>query len=276
MPLGKSLLLASAAFSLGAHATPTLEMRGAAVRVVIVPERRATVSVTVLHASKKLPLRIRVFGGRTFITGDIGHRSHGCQFSGGRRGVGIWGRGVIPYDALPMLVVRTPMDVRVSAGEAVFGVVGRSASLELTNQGCGGWTVANVAGHMKLDQAGSGVSRVGASGRADVSVAGSGSIVAQAIRGGVTAVSSGAGNISLASLNGPFDVRVAGSGEIDAKAGRAPTMVASIAGSGGIRFGGAAGTLRATIAGPGAVTVAHVEGAVTRQVFGAGHIRVGL
>ena len=256
-------------------AAPTLDLRGAAARLVVIPEARSDIQVTLTRASSVLPIRIHIFGKNTFIVGDVAHRIHSCASFGSHRGVSVWGRGTIAYDDLPQLVARTPMDVKITAGDAVFGDVGRSASLALNNRGCGGWTVGNVAGRARINQTGSGDTRAGGAGEADLSVAGSGDINLQAVRGGVTAVSSGSGDITVASLRGPFNVRIAGSGDVRAKAGAASDVNASIAGSGSVGFGGVVKTLHASIAGSGDVNVAKVDGAVTKHVFGSGEVTVG-
>lgn len=258
-----------------AVAGPGVQIRGAAARVVIIPEARKDIAVTIVKRSSRLPIKVRTFNGTVFITGDIGHRSHGCLTANGQRTVGIWGRGAVSYDDLPRVVIRTPMDVRISAGEAVFGDVGRSNSLDLTNQGCGAWIIGNVERRLRLDQAGSGDAHAGDAGSAELSVAGSGDIATQAIRGPVTAVSSGSGGITVVSIHGPLDARIAGSGDIHVRGGRIGKMSASIAGSGDVVFGGVADSLNASIAGSGGVTVAGVTGAVTRRVFGSGEVKVG-
>ena len=258
-----------------AQAAPMLVIRGAAARVVVIPEARRDMAVIIEHASPGLPLKVRRLGDRVTITGNVARRVRGCLGVGGRQSVRVWSRGQVAYEALPRLIIRTPMDVHLTAGDAVFGVIGRSAALDLTNQGCGSWTVANVAGRMRIDQAGSGVTRVGTARGADLSVAGSGKVITQPIAGGVTGVSSGAGDIKIAAIKGPYDVRVAGAGSIRADAGLATSMHASIAGSGDIRFGGTALNLQAMIAGPGHVRVDRVTGTVSKRVFGTGSVTVG-
>ncbi len=258
-----------------ALASPTLEIRGAAARVTIVPEARADIAVTLVHAEPSLPIRIRRLGDRTTISGDVGRRVHGCPGAAGHKSVAIWGRGAAAYERLPQLVIRTPLAVRVIAGEAVFGEIGRAASVDLTNQGCGDWTIADVSGRLRLNQAGSGDARAGAAGSGDLSVAATGGVGVGAIRGGLTAVSSGSGAISAAQVTGPVDARVAGSGDIDIASGMVTTLTVSIAGSGAVRLHGVARTLRASIAGSGDVSVAKVTGTVTKQVFGSGVVRVG-
>lgn len=270
------LVAASASAMAGATlAAPTLDLRGAAVRLVVIPEARDDIQVTLTHTSTILPIRVRTFGKNTIVVGDVAHRTHSCDSFGPNRGVSVWGRGMISYDDLPQLLVRTPMDVKITAGDAVFGDVGRSNTLDLTNRGCGGWTVANVASRARINQAGSGDTRAGGAGQADLSVAGSGDINIQAVRGGVTAVSSGSGNITVASLQGPFNVRIAGSGDVRAKAGEASDVNAQVAGSGSVDFGGVARSLHASIAGSGDVTVARVDGPVTKHVFGSGDVTIG-
>jgi hypothetical protein len=258
-----------------AVAAPSIQVRGAAARLTIIPEARQDIAVSLIHADPRLPLRITRLGDRIFITGDVGHRVHACRTPAGRRGVAIWGRGAIPYEELPTLVIRAPTTVRLSAGEAVFGEIGRSASVDFTNQGCGDWTIADVQGRLRLNQAGAGDARTGSAGSADLSVAGSGGISTGQIRGGLTAVSSGSGAILGASVFGPVDARVAGPGGITLAAGSVTAMTVSIAGSGAVTLHGVAQSLKASIAGSGDVTVDRVTGPVVKQVFGSGAVRVG-
>jgi hypothetical protein len=255
----------------GALAATALQIRGAAARVAIIPERRSDVRVIVLRTNPRLPLRIHSAGGRILITGDVSRRVRGCS----PHGVNLWGRGEVGYGELPFLVVRTPLAVRVSAGDAIFGVIGRSASVDLTNQGCGNWTIANVRGRLRLDQAGAGESRTGSAASADLSVAGSGRIVARSLAEGMTAVSSGSGDITVSEVSGPVDVRIAGTGDVTVAAGEVTHLEASIAGSGNIRMDGSAESLTASVTGSGDVVVAHVTGPVIRRMFGSGEVRVG-
>jgi hypothetical protein len=273
--LGWVLAIGVAALAQGATAAPSIQVRGAAARLTVIPEARRDIAVSLTHGDRRLPLRIAKLGDRIFITGDVGHRVHGCLTEGGRRVVAIWGRGTIPYEELPTILIRTPMAVRLSAGEAVFGEIGRSASVDFTNQGCGDWTIADVQQRLRLNQAGAGDARTGSAGLSDLSVAGSGGISTGQIRGGLTAVSSGSGAIQVASVFGPVDARVAGPGGIVLAAGDVTTMTVSIAGSGAVTLRGVAQNLKASIAGSGDVTVSKVTGSVTKQVFGSGAVRVG-
>lgn len=264
-------VLASASAALAA---PSIEIRGVAARVTVVPESRSDIAVTISRPDPRLPLRVRKFGERVYLSGDVARRVHGCRAADGSRSVAIWGRSVIPYDQLPELVVRTPTAVRLTVTDGVFGEIGPSASVDFTNEGCGDWKIADVAGRLRLNQAGSGDLHAGAAGPSDLSVVGLGSVSAGEIRGGLKAVSSGSGDVTVANLSGPFDGRVAGAGNITVTAGSVGAMTIAIAGSGSVTFGGVADSLHATIAGSGGVTVAKVTGPVVRQVFGTGAVRV--
>jgi hypothetical protein len=256
-------------------AAVALQVRGAAAQIVIVPEARRDIKVVVLRSNPRLPLRVRTVGARIIITGDVNRRVRSCGAPGGPRQITLWGRGVVAYDDLPYLVVRTPLAVRVAVGDAVFGGIGRSASVDFTNQGCGNWTVANVRGRLRLDQAGSGESRVGTAGSADLSVAGSGHIASAGVRGPLTAISSGSGDIDVVRVASSVDVRVGGTGDVTIAAGRAAHMAVSIAGSGNVRMAGGAESLDASVTGSGEVVVKHVDGQILRHVFGSGAVRIG-
>jgi hypothetical protein len=252
-----------------------LEIRGAAARVVIIPEPRADIQVIMVRSRASLPLRISRSGQTTFIDGGLGHRIHGCTLVAGQTGVRIRGLDTVAAADLPRLVVRAPLAVKVAVGDGVSGAVGRADSLELDNRGCGRWTIANVRGRLTLNQIGAGEARVGQAGAANLNVAGGGAIATQAIHGPLTAVSSGAGAIQADSASGPVLVRIAGSGSVGVRTGVATQLNISIAGSGVARFGGEARSLSAYVAGPGYVSVGKVTGPVSRHVFGAGEIHIG-
>jgi hypothetical protein len=261
--------------SLPALAASRLELRALAAHVVILPEARNDIAVRMLRSNHALPVRVNRAGQVTIITGNLAHRVHGCPMLAGGVGVRVRGLGNIEAFELPHLLIRTPLDVRIIAGDAVSGVVGRSASVEVENRGCGAWTIANTHGRARVSQIGSGQERAGDSAEADLSVAGGGLITTRRVRGLTTIVSSGDGEIQVESVDGDVIARIAGSGGVDVRGGRAPHINVSVAGSGSMRFGGAAGAVTASVAGPGYVSIAHASGPVSRRVFGAGEIQVG-
>ncbi|MGA0604349.1 GIN domain-containing protein [Caulobacter sp. KR2-114] len=255
-------------------AAPSVEIRHAAARVVVIPEPRRDVAIAVLP-SRRLPLRVSHFVGRSYVDGNVNRRVKGCRMVAGKPVVSITGLGDVAYADLPEVVIHTPMEVKLTVGEAVFGSIGRSDSLVLANAGCGDWTIANVTGRMEISQTGSGDTRTGTAGSALLRISGSGDIATKALRGGLQAVSTGSGGIRVSQVDGPLDIKVVGAGDVRAQDGQVGAMKVSIAGAGGVEFGGVAQSLDASIIGSGGVRVARVTGPVTRHLLGAGAVHIG-
>lgn len=273
---GAALLAGGAAQA----AAPTVEIKDAVARVTVIPEARDDVKVEIVATNASLPLTVRTMGDRTIVDGDLdslagGDRINGCNVDNGEASVIVRGVGRVAWADMPQIVVHTPMDVRVRAGQAVFGSIGRASSVDLDHAGCGDWTVANVSGALKVDQAGSGDTRTGSAASATIRVAGSGDVAVAEIAGPLSANIAGSGDVLASSVGGDVEARIAGSGDVIIRSGKAGQVTASIAGSGDVRFGGVAGTLNAKIAGSGDVRVAQVTGAVTRAVAGSGDVSVG-
>ncbi|MGA2950749.1 MAG: hypothetical protein ABSD80_00775 [Caulobacteraceae bacterium] len=269
------VVLALIAMPAAAIAAPKLEVRAAAAHITIITEARTDIRVTVIHKRLNLPLRVFQSGDLTVIDGRLGHRVRGCPRLPDGLGVHVRGLGDVAAAALPIVVVRMPADASVLVGDAVSGEIGRTTRLDFENRGCGDWTIADVAGPVRLGQIGAGALRAARVGAATLNVADGGSIATGPVAGGVTAVSSGDGVISVLTANGAVVARVAGSGGVNIAGGRAPQLSASVAGSGAIRFGGEAGRVTAEVEGPGVVSVAQATGPVSRRVFGAGQIHLG-
>lgn len=266
--------LAASAAATGAQAA-SVEIRDAVARVVISPESRADVAVEVLTRNGRLPLEVRQAGDRVVIDGGLSRRIINCTSRGGRTRVQVRGVGEVAYADMPQVLIRTPRQVEVSADGAVFGEVGRAASVDLSNAGCGDWLLANVAGRLSVRQVGSGDTRAGAAGEADLQVAGSGDIVTRAIEGRLGVKVAGSGDVLVERVTGPMAVQVAGSGDVKVLSGRASAMDVTIAGSGDVDFGGDAASLSAKIMGSGDVRARAVRGAVTKTVMGSGEVIVG-
>jgi hypothetical protein len=258
-----------------AAAAPGLEIRDSAVRVTIIPEARSDILVTVSQTNPRLPLRIRRVGDGVVVDGGLMGVGMNCHSMFGKAKVSIWGKGDFAQSELPILTVHTPMDVKVGAGGAVFGVIGRGASVQLANSGCGDWTVANVSGPLHLSLSGSGDVHAGSSGPAEIHTSGSGDVFARVFDGGLTAGISGSGDIHAEAVNGPLVAHIAGSGDVVANGGAVTDLQVAIAGSGDVTFHGVAQTLKASIAGSGDVVVGHVTGAVSKHIAGSGDVRIG-
>lgn len=267
---GLGLLLAGPAL-----AAPSIEIKDAAARVTVIPEARSDVKVQLVTTNSALPLTLRTFGDRTILDGDLRRRVYGCSMMFGKVMVHVRDLGDVAYDNLPQIVVHTPLDAGVSASGAVFGSVGRSESLELSNAGCGDWTVANVRGQLKINDAGSGDVRAGKAGELVVRVAGSGDILTREISGPATVEMAGSGDVTAASISGDFNANIFGSGDVKIAGGHAPNMEVHIAGSGDVTFQGVADRLGASVAGSGDVNVARVTGPVHKAVMGSGDVNIG-
>ena len=272
-----TVLTAASALGLiaGAAQAATIEVRDAVARVVVIPELRQDIKVEFLSTNPNLPLQVRIAGGKTVVDGNLDRKIKSCHSEGGKARVYVSGVGDIAYADMPQIVVRMPKDAKIEAGGAVFGSVGKTNSLELSNAGCGDWTVGDVAGKLSLKVAGSGDTHAGASGEALLRVAGSGDVSAQAVNGALDVSVAGSGDVNVTSVAGPLSVKVAGSGDVNIRGGKASKMGASIAGSGNVDFGGVAGRLDAKIAGSGDVHVKSVTGEVSKAIVGSGDVRIG-
>lgn len=270
-----ALLAAAAALTAGAAQAASVEIRDAVARVTVIPENRSDIRVEIVAPNAKLPISVRSMGDRTIVDGDLDRDIRNCRGAAEGASVDVRGVGAVSWSEMPQVVIHTPRDVRVEAGGAVFGSVGRSGALELSNAGCGDWTVANVDGAMRISQAGSGDTRTGTAGDAKIRVAGSGDVSTAAIRGGVDVNIAGSGDVSVASIGGPMSISIAGSGDVRVAGGAASSMNVSIAGSGDVSFNGVADSLRARVMGSGDIRAREVKGEVSKTVMGSGAVTIG-
>lgn len=294
----KAILLTAVA-AVTAAATPALAQNGpgvqienAVARVAVIVEDRSDVAVEVEQGSSGLPaLRVTRRGSSIHIDGDLGRRMAGVRMgdrvqscrsgppnaakAGDGASVQVRDLGWINVSDAPLIVVRTPRDVDVSAGGAIYGSVGRGArSIDLNNGGCGAWDVANTDGEVSVGIGGSGDMRVGTSRSLDISIGGSGSVSAGATRDLDVSIG-GSGDVVVARADGPVDISIGGSGDVNVRDGSAPTVSINIAGSGDVRFGGTAGDVDVNLVGGGDVEIARATGQVSRNVIGGGDIRIG-
>ena len=222
----------------------------------------------------RLPLEVRTVGGRTIVDGGL--RPQDPQLprrSGEPSRVASRGVGDVAWNDMPQVVIHTPRDVDVAAGGAVFGAVGRSASLELGNAGCGDWTVgqrrrapADQPGRLRRHARRRRPARRSCGSRAPATSPWPTSAA------GLDVDIAGSGDVTVASIAGPLDVRVAGSGDVKVAGGQATTMSVSVAGSGDVDFGGVADSLKARIAGSGDVRAREVQRPVSKTVMGSGGV----
>ena len=243
----------------------------------MIPEDRADVKVEMLTTNAALPLEVRTEGGADGHRRRPGHRINDCHT-----------RGDHPARLGPRRR-RDPLREHAPDGDphaqggrssqpdgAVYGAVGRAASLDLDNSGCSAWTVADVAGDATLRESGAGSVRMGSAGRLELRLSGAGSVHATQVRQGLDADLSGAGSVNIDDLSGPMDGprlrRRARQGR--RRAMPAPCTPRSPAWA-RVEFGGDAQSLDASISGFGGIRVKAVSGQVTKSVSGGGHVTVG-
>lgn len=256
-------------------APPRVEIKDAVARVTVIPENRSDIRVEFLSTNAKLPLQLRTQNGKVLIDGDLDRKIRSCKGEGAGVRVEVTGIGSVAYADMPHVVIRTPREVDLQTGGAVYGAVGKSDKLELSNAGCGDWTIANVAGQLKLNQAGSGDTFTGSARGAVIHAAGSGDIKIMSINGPLDISIAGAGDVRAASVEGSLTIKAAGAGDVKIGAGRVDAMNVAVAGSGDVDFRGVAQTLTARIAGTGDVRVREVKGAVSKTVLGSGAVTIG-
>ena len=268
-----------------------VKIRNAVARVVVIAEDRQDVAVEVQQGRSRLPAiqvrrngrdveidgglgRNRLWGGSDSIRSCNSGRADAAQPGQGAT-VEVRDLGRIRLEDAPMIILRTPRDVDLNAGGAVFGAIGRDArSVELSNGGCGNWNVANVDGDVELAVGGSGSIRAGTSRALQASVGGSGSISAGAT-GNLRAAVGGSGAVTVASARGRGDVSIGGSGDVTIRDGQLERLSVAIGGSGNVRYGGTTRDLSASIAGSVDVRVGAATGSVSRSIVGSGTVIIG-
>ena len=277
-------LLGATLISAPAFADDAFRIQHAAARVVVIPENRSDVVYTIQPGRAGLPpLQNRQDGGVKVLDGGLGggfgpfgiHFGLNCQGSGDHVRVQIPGHGAVALQDLPVVTVHTPMNAHISVGEAVFGEIGPSQSLDFANAGCGDWKLADVRGDAHIGLSGSGDVRAHAVGQTAVHISGSSDVYLGPVNGSLEAHISGSGDVHAASVNGPLMARISGSGDVTVDGGTSPSVEAHIAGSGDVKFRGTAGMLMASIAGSGDVDVARVTGQVTKHIAGSGDVNIG-
>lgn len=275
MRVAMAVLGAAAALIGGGEASAAaVQVKDAVARVTVIPEDRSDVKVEFLSTNPKLPVNVSTRDGLTIVDGGLAHRIRDCKRRADHPSAWVRGVGRVEADAMPQIVIRTPKAVVLSANGAVFGAVGRSASLELQDAGCDVWTIADVAGEARITESGAGAIRMGAADHLEARLSGAADVHAVAARRGLDAHVSGAGGVSLEEVSGPLAADISGLGHVRVAGGRATEVRASVSGLGGVDFGGSAETLRASISGVGNVHVKQVTGPVTQTVSGIGHVTV--
>lgn len=291
--IASAVIAAAAALAAPALAKPgpEIEISHAVARVAVIVEDRTDVAVEVEQGASGLPpIQVSRVGNEVRIDGGLRRRGflnrsdsiRDCRSSpenaarpGDGASVEVRDHGRINVADAPLIVIRTPRHVNLSASGAVFGSVGRgAAAVDLGVAGCGKWNVANTEGPVSVSIGGSGDVRAGTSTALDISIGGSGSVTAGATQALEIAIG-GSGDVAVARVDGPLEVAIAGSGDVVIRDGTSPDVSVSIAGSGDVNFGGVARDVDVSIAGGGDVNITRATGTVSRSIVGSGDIRIG-
>ncbi len=265
------VLLAAA----GSASAAGLDIRNAALRVVVIPEARSDVSVTVVKTNSRLPFKLSTgLSGQTVVDGGVWFAPFGQAIWCDAIGVHVWGVGHVANADLPQILVRMPLNARVSAGGGVFGAVSRADQLDLSVSGCGDWTVGNVRDRLAIRNSGSATVRTGAAGQMALQASGSGAITTRAVAAGLDADVSGSGEITVEQASGPVRMRGSGSGDLVVNGGQASSLDVDVSGSGGIQFKGAAQDLSAGISGNGQIATGPVTRSLDVDISGSGDMSV--
>jgi Putative auto-transporter adhesin, head GIN domain len=150
-----------------------------------------------------------------------------------------------------------PVRLESTAGNST---VGRTSAARIGMAGSGKMAVADVAGELRIDIAGSGhvMAHNADSVRADI--AGSGDATVGAIASGLKVDIAGSGDLTVSKVNGPVKVDIAGSGNVKIADGLANPLRVDILGAGDFYFGGLAVDPSVTAMGSGNVHIKAYKG----------------
>ncbi len=267
-----------------------IEVKYAAARVVVTPEDRQDIAISIDNPGHTPMPEVRMDRGRLIVDGRLRGRVSDCSADS----VELRGYGTIARAELPLIQIRAPRTLAVEVGGASNSQIGPAQALNASFSGCGIAQIGDVAENLSIDLAGSGEVRTGSAGGLSADLAGSGELYVGAVADGAKVDIAGSGRVDIASLTGSLSMDGAGSGDLiiqggavtDANidlAGSGDVSIAapvqrlevSIVGSGDVDVAAAVGDIQADIAGSGGISAQSVTGSVHREVWGSGDIRIG-
>jgi hypothetical protein len=275
--LGGAALVGALAALTSPAAAATVHLDHLAARVIVIPEARATITAEVTSKTGGEFGRptLTTSGADLTVSGGLTNaRLHDCHVTGHGRGIGLGLFHKVNIEDLPVVTIRTPMDVTIVADGAMIGEIGPSNALSLSEKHCGAWHVGAVAGHLDASIEGITDLYAGSTGSTNLRLDGMGDIhIASA--GAFDGRMEGMGDVVVDQVNGPVHVELDGMGDLHIKGGHATSFNASLNGMGDIKFDGVADTVEASADGMGDVTVAKATGAVHTSHDGMATVRVG-
>jgi len=164
-----------------------------------------------------------------------------------------------------------PVSLDTVAADATIGKVSQA---NVSLGGSGKIAIADVAGELKLEIAGSGRITSGHAGSVHADIAGSGDAQIGTISGGVNIDIAGSGDFTAARVNGPVRVDIAGSGNVKIADGVADPLKVDIFGAGDLYFGGTAVDPSISAMGSGNVHIKAYRGKLSND--GMASVRIGM
>ncbi|UDF02922.1 GIN domain-containing protein [Asticcacaulis sp. AND118] len=262
-----------------------IELHNLAARVVVVAQSRQDVDVRIKSGAKTMPqVTLRRQGDRVVVNGNVGGRSQSCGGSGpsifafnmGDKNVTtvkVAGMGQVNLSDLPTVYVYAPQDLEVVSHGAVYGNVSDASNLKLSLHGCGDWTIGPVRGNLTVLSTGSGDIQGANAGDSEIISAGSGDVHIGSVRA-LKLSQSGSGDVGVGAVSGTLSAATAGSGDVSIGTVSGPVEI-SVAGSGDVTVAkGRASTLKIALAGSGDVHFGGEARMVEAAVVGSGDIFV--
>lgn len=250
-----------------------VQLRDLAAVVRVTPQPRADVALALINPGPLPDPELRISRNRLIVDGKQ-RRAGGCRGEREDFSINVPGHGRLRADQLPIVEIRVPENVVLSASGALRVNVGAAQSANVTIAGCGNADIEAVAGAADLTVAGAGNVRLFQAGSARVTIAGAGDVELGAVLEGLTASIAGAGELAAARVDGPTSLAVQGAGDVTIRDGRADVLTVVIAGAGDVTHNGEVDRLDVTIVGAGDVRVRRVEGEINRRVLGGGAVIV--
>jgi hypothetical protein len=258
--------------AMAADGEGAVKLKNIAAKVIVTPEARSDVSLSVYYGSSKLPkILVRTDSGTLVADGQLDKKSINCY---GSDSVKVSGHGRLPLSELPTIIVKVPMDAKISVSGASFGKIGPSTNLSLATGGCGQWDAANIANNAKLAIGGSGTVRMGNASAFELAIGGSGDIYTGATQSLKLAIG-GSGKAVIGKLNGPAKISIGGSGEGFIKDGLITELDVAIAGSGDVVINAEVKDIKLSVAGSGDVRIAKHTGSIKKSIIGSGGVKIG-
>jgi len=255
--LGLSIAAFVGLIGVGANAADgqgSVKLKNIAANVVVTPEARSDVALSVFYGVSKLPkIMVRMDSGTLVADGQLDKKNINCH---GSEAVSVSGHGRMSLSELPTIIIKVPMDAKISASGASYGKIGPSTNLSFASGGCGQWDAANITNNAKLAIGGSGDIYTGATQSLKLAIGGSGKAV-------------------VGKLNGPAKISIGGSGGGFIKDGLVTELDVAIGGSGDVVINAEVKDIKLSVAGSGDVRIAKHTGTLKKAIIGSGNIKIG-